>query len=72
MSYHIAVEIYTNKAVNKHIANLLNARIGKYPDLSGKMKWVVDCDVYSNNHTIRLPNCIKIKDGVIENRKLKM
>ena len=78
MSYHIIVDILTNREVNKHIAKLLNAKIGSYPILdlnkSGTQKHsgVVDCGVYSKNHTMRLPNCVKIVDGVVENRKLKI
>lgn len=72
MSYHIVVEILTSKEVNKHIAKLLNAKIGKHPDSTGKLKWVVDTAVYSQNHTMRLPNCVKISERQIENRKLKM
>lgn len=72
MSYHVVVEILTNKEVNKHIAKLLNAKLGRHPDSKGKLKNVVDEAVYSKNHCMRLPNCIKIKERQVENRKLKM
>jgi len=36
------------------------------------MVGVVDLGVYSANHTMRLPNCVKIEDGQIEDRKFKM
>lgn len=38
----------------------------------GKMEGIVDMKVYSKNHTMRLPNCVKISDSQIENRKLKI
>ena len=63
MSYHVVVEILTNKQVNRQIAILLNNKIGKYPNNEGKMIGVVDLKVYSANHTMRLPNCVKIEDG---------
>ena len=62
MSYHVVVEIKCNKQTNRFIGGLINARLGKVCDLA----------VYSHNHTIRLPNCIKIDDErKIEPRKLK-
>jgi len=74
MSYHVVVEIYTNKKVNHHIANLLNFKIGKFPNNKGINVGVVDMKVYSPNHTMRLPNCVKIDDRTkqIENRKLRI
>jgi len=35
MSYHVVVEILTNKKVNHEIAKLLNYRIGKFKNYSG-------------------------------------
>jgi len=72
MSYHVVVEILTSKEVNKHIAKLLNIKIGKHADSNGKLTNVIDDKVYSRNHGMRLPNCVKIKDRSVENRKLKM
>lgn len=63
MSYHIVVDIKMNKDVNKYIATLINARLGD----------VCDLDVYKNNASIRLPNCVKnnYQTKTIENRKIK-
>lgn len=63
MSYHIVVDIKMNKAVNKYIATLINARLGNICDLM----------VYKNNASFRLPNCVKIDQDkkTIENRKIK-
>lgn len=32
----------------------------------------MDTSVYSKKHNLRLPHCVKIKSGVIENRKFKI
>lgn len=78
MSYHVVVDIKTNKAVNKHIAELLNAKIGFHPtgefDKHGKeiINGAVDCAVYTSNHCMRLPDCCKIEENKIEPRKFKM
>jgi hypothetical protein len=63
MSYHVVVEIKCNKQVTRFIATLINARLGNICDLG----------VYSHNHTIRLPGCIKIdaSDNKIQYRKFK-
>lgn len=63
MSYHIVVEIKTNKSVNLYIATLINARLGNICDLK----------VYKTNSSLRLPNCVKIDadTGVVEHRKIK-
>lgn len=71
MSYHIVVDVYTNKAVNKFIATILDSKVGKFKtevydsktDTSKYvMKGIFDLGVYSNNHTLRLPNCIKFEN----------
>jgi len=63
MSYHIVVDVKMNKAVNKYIATLINARLGDICDLK----------VYKNNASFRLPNCVKadFDKKTIENRKIK-
>lgn len=74
MSYHVVVEILTNKKVNHEIAKLLNYRIGKFKNYSGQLVGVVDLGVYDQNRNIRLPNCVKINENIkqVENRKLKI
>lgn len=57
MSYHVVVDIVCNRDVNLYIAKLVNSifnikLLHKYD--------IVDLGVYTNNHSIRLPGCIKI------------
>lgn len=62
MSYHVVLDIKMNRSVNKHIAQLINAKLGNICDLA----------VYKPNASFRLPLCVKIdKDNQIENRKIK-
>jgi hypothetical protein len=73
MSYHVIIDILTNPEVNKMIARLLDTKFGKFIDKAGKMKGIVDIAVYSRNHTMRLPGCIKISDeGSIDDRRFKI
>ena len=36
------------------------------------MTGIVDLKVYKNNQGMRMPNCVKVCEGVTENRKLKI
>lgn len=74
MSYHIVVDALCNVSTNRHIANLLNGRLGKTLENGVRLE-ICDLAVYGrsedNKKQLRLPNCIKIENRKIENRMCK-